>query len=206
MAYSISVSSNELESAVGLDFEYLSNEFRIVRICRFQCIGWILDAVAKVEHEARSGSTWTNPEESVKALMRFPCVPENLARKLIVAESTEEKFNLVWNYISDDEKNTAITINFNHYHNFWPGFQLYARMITLHMAKTLEKEDLKEKIEQLIENSTNSPSVNPESTTSPDIKIEYIYYDNLKNNASRMVVYEIIKSPLPAEFSDDIPY
>lgn len=208
MAYSISVGSNELESAVTLDFEYLSNEYRVVKVCRFQCIGWVLDAVAKVEHEVRSGSFWTNPEESVNALMQFPCVPENLARKLIATESTEEKFNLVWNYISDDEKNTAITINFNHYHNFWPGFQLYARMITLHMANTPEQEDLKEKIEQLksqlIDSSNNPPlfTNNPVSTTSSDIKIEHIYYDN----KSRIVTYDTKNPPLLTEFPDDIPY
>lgn len=206
MAYSITVSSNEHESAVGLDFEYLSDEYKVVRVCRFQCIGWVLDAVAQVEHEARSGSVWTNPEESVKALMQFPCIPEHLARELIAAESTEEKLNLVWNYISDDEKNTAITINFDYYHNFWPSFQLYSRIIALHMTNTSKQEDLKEKMEHLkSETTTNSNFLhpiknNPANPIHPNTKIKYIYYDN----SSRIVIYDIPKPPLTTEYPDYI--
>lgn len=56
MAYSIDITINENSSAVSLDFKYLSDEFRIVKICRFQCIGWILDAVSQVEAEVQNGA------------------------------------------------------------------------------------------------------------------------------------------------------
>jgi len=83
MTYPIHTITNETSSAVFLDFKYLSDEFKIVRICRFQCIGWILDAVSQVEIEVENGAIWMNPEASVPALMKLPNIREALAKNII---------------------------------------------------------------------------------------------------------------------------
>ncbi|WP_060613668.1 MULTISPECIES: hypothetical protein [Pseudomonas] len=172
MAYIISITTDELNLRVSLNFNSLSNEFRIVKICRLQCIGWILHVVSQVEVEVKQGAMWTNPEASVHALMKFADIPEHLARKLIVSDSTIEKFNLAWNHISDTEKNRAITINFDYFDNFWPGFQIYANAIALHTANTQELDNLKEEVkhphfEQTLSftSQTLAPNISMESST-----------------------------------------
>ncbi|WP_426217852.1 hypothetical protein [Pseudomonas sp. DWRC2-2] len=149
MAYSINISASEISSAVFLEFKHLSDEFRIVKICRFQCIGWILDAISKVEEEVKNGAIWVNPEVSVQALVEFAKIPEVLAKEIIASDSRDEIFNLAWNNLSDEEKNTAITVNFTYHRNFWLGFETYAKAITLHLANTKKTKDLEEKVQQL---------------------------------------------------------
>lgn len=112
MAYSIDVAISENSSAVSLKFQYLSDEFRIVKICRFQCIGWILDAVSKVEEEVQNGAIWVNPEASVRALVDSPKIPESLAKTIITANSYSERFELAWNYITDEEKKHGLNGEF----------------------------------------------------------------------------------------------
>lgn len=159
MAYSINLVTNETSSAVFLEFEYLSDEFKIVKICRFQCIGWILDAVSQVEVEVLNGAIWMNPEASVNALIKFPKIPEALAKNIISSNSKYERFNLAWNYITDEEKNSAITVNFDYYHNFWPNFQIYAKAFALHLVNTQHIDDLRGKAIQL-KNELQQSSIN----------------------------------------------
>lgn len=149
LSYSIQKCSNEHESLIYLNFDGYSNEFKITTICRFQCIGWILDAVMQLEHELTNGATWMNPESTVKTLMHLTSLPEVLARKLILASYVNERFLLVWDHLTDDEKNTALTVNFDYYHNFWPSFQLYASAISLHLANTSNLNDYKKKANDL---------------------------------------------------------
>jgi len=197
---------NENSSCVSLDFNHISEEFRIVRICRFQCIGWILGAVSQTEVEVNNGATWINPEASVQALMEIPHVPEYLARKLIASGSTEERFNLTWNYIDDDEKNTAITINFDHYNNFWPGFQFYAKAIALHIANTQRPNEFKVKVKELECQLTNSLATQtpaqdtPMESSTSNLPIDYIENPRYHtNNNDRQVIY---KSPLTPSYDD----
>ena len=212
MTYSISVCINEISSSVFLDFERLSEEFRIVRICRFQCIGWILSAVDQVEFEVQNGATWVNPEESVKALMRFPDIPEYLARKLIASGSKNEQFSLVWDFLSDAEKNEAITVNFDYYHNFWPGFQLYATAISLQIANTQQLDKLKKGCERLNEEIQSSLTIRvpilsmPDESFTPIAPINYIENKRFHSGSTdREVVYELPPRPL-CEDPEDIPY
>lgn len=212
MTYSISVCINENSSAVFLNFERLSEEFRIVRICRFQCIGWILSAVAQVEVEVQNGATWHNPEESVKALMRFPDIPEYLARKLIASGRRNEQFMLVWDFLSDAEKNEAITVNFDYYHNFWPGFQLYATAIALQIANTQQLDKLKIQCERLndefkssLNNRVPILSVSDENFT-PIAPINYIENRRFHSDSTdREVIYEL-PPRAPSGDPEDIPY
>ncbi len=197
MTYSIEVCINENSSSVFLNFERISEEFRIVRCCRFQCIGWILSAVAQVEVEVQNGATWVNPEESVKALMRFPVIPEYLARKLIASGSKSEQFSLVWNFLSDAEKNEAITVNFDYFHNFWPEFQLYATAISLQIANTQQLGELKKKCERLNDEIQSSLTIRmpalslPENST-PIAQINYIQNKRFHSDSrDREVVYEL---------------
>ncbi len=205
MAYSINICINENTSAVFLEFNYLSNEYRIVRICRFQCIGWILDAVSQVEVEVQNGATWMNPEASVDALMRFPKIPESLARRLIATDSKDERFDLAWNHISDEEKNTAITVNFDYYHNFWPRFHSYAKAIALHVANTQQLNDFREKALNLERDLRQSSTIRTQiadtliENVTPTSSIHCI--ENKRwhsNNNGRQVIY----NPIPPSPSD----
>lgn len=218
MTYSISVCMNEHSTEVSLDFERISEEFRIVRICRFQCIGWILSAVAQVEKEVQNGATWHNPEESVKALMRFPDIPEDLARKLIASGRRNEQFLLVWDFLSDAEKNEAISVNFDYYHNFWPGFQLYATAIAIQIANTHQPDELKMQCERLndefksdLNNRVPNPSVSAANLT-PIARISYIENKRFYSGTTdREVVYELPPRALcealgNLEDLEDIPY
>ncbi|VVP42350.1 hypothetical protein PS900_04936 [Pseudomonas fluorescens] len=212
MTYSISVCINENSSSAFLNFERISEEFRIVRYCRFQCIGWVLSAVAQVEVEVQNGATWVNPEESVKALMRFPKIPENLARKLIASDSQSEQFSLVWDFLSDAEKNEAITVNFDYFHNFWPGFQLYATAISLQIANTQQLEKLKKGCERLNDEIQSSLTIRapilsmPNENLTPIAPIKYIENKRYHSDSTgREVVYELPPRAL-CEDLGDIPF
>ena len=212
MTYSIEVCINENSSAVFLNFERISDEFRIVRYCRFQCIGWILSAVAQVEAEVQHGATWENPEESVKALMQFPDIPEYLARRLIASGSKSEQFSLVWNFLSDTEKNEAITVNFDYSHNFWPGFQLYATAISLQIANTQQLDELKKKCERLNDEVQSSltakvPALSmPDENVTPIAPINYIENKRFHSDSTgREVVYELPARAICGD-PEDIPY
>jgi len=209
MTYSISVCINENSSSVFLNFERISEEFRIVRYCRFQCIGWVLSAVAQVEVEVQNGATWVNPEESVKALMRFPKIPENLARKLIASDSQSEQFSLVWDFLSDAEKNEAITVNFDYFHNFWPGFQLYATAISLQIANTQKLEKLKKGCERLNDEIQSSLTIRapilsmPNENLTPIAPIKYIENKRYHSDSTgREVVYELPPRALCEDLGD----
>lgn len=204
MTYSISVCINENSSAVFLSFERLSEEFRIVRHCRFQCIGWILSAVAQVEVEVQNGATWVNPEESVKALMRFSHIPEYLARKLIASGRKNEQFSLIWDFLSDAEKNEAITVNFDYFHNFWPDFQLYATAIALQIANTHQLDELKKECERLndeLENGLRVPILSiPNETLTP---IEPINHIKNKRFHSESTDREVVCESPPRALCED---
>lgn len=184
-----------------------------MKICRFQCIGWILDAVSQVEVEVQNGATWMNPEASVGALMRFPKIPESLARRLIATDSKDERFDLAWNHISDEEKNTAITVNFDYYHNFWPRFQSYAKAIALHVANTQQLNDLREKVLNLERDLRQSSTIR---TQTADTLIENVTpissihcIENKRwhsNNNGRQIIYNPIPTPPSDECSEDILY
>ncbi|MHC8383978.1 hypothetical protein [Pseudomonas sp. LB3P14] len=198
MSYEISVYIDELQAAVSLDFKCLSDEYRITKICRLQCIGWMLDTVEKVEEQLQLGCTWTNPEDTIESMERLAGIPKQLARKIIAANNRNEKFDLVWNYISDEEKNLAITVDFNASHNFWPGFQLFCHAIIVHLANTNETEDLQSKIRFFENNSKTSPSPLPNSST-PEITdnpISYIEIDmQCGSRGFRKVVYDTAQPP-----------
>ncbi|CAI8902368.1 hypothetical protein [Pseudomonas sp. IT-P218] len=218
MTYSIEVCINENSSSVFLNFERISEEFRIVRHCRFQCIGWVLSAVAQVEAEVQNGATWVNPEESVKALMRFPVIPEYLARKLIASGSQSEQFSLVWDFLSDAEKNEAITVNFDYFHNFWPGFQLYATAISLQIANTQQLDELKKKCERLNDEVQRSLTIRapilsmPDESFTPIAPINHIGNKRFHSDSTdREVVYEsppraLCEDAEDPEDPEDIPF
>lgn len=212
MTYSIEVCINENSSAAFLNFERLSEEFRIVRYCRFQCIGWVLSAVAQVEVEVQNGATWVNPEESLKALMRFPNIPEYLARKLIASGRRNEQFALVWEFLSDEEKNEAITVNFDYFHNFWPGFQLYATAFALQIANTQQLAELERQCNRLNDEVKSSSTIRlpilsvPDDNFTPIAPINHIENKRFHSDSTdREVVYEL-PPRTPSGDPEDIPF
>lgn len=105
--------------------------------------------MSQVEIEVENGAIWMNPEELVHALIKFPNIPEALAKNIIANTSKYERFNFAWNHITDEEKSIAITINFDYYHNFLPNFQFYSKAFSLHVASTQNIDDLRKKAIQL---------------------------------------------------------
>jgi hypothetical protein len=177
--------------------------------------------VNQVEVEVQNGATWRNPEESVKALMRFPDLPEYLARKLIASGSRSEQFSLVWDFLSDTEKNEAITVNFDYYHNFWPAFQLYATAIALQIANTQQLDELKKGCERLNDEIKSSSTIRvpilsiPDESFTPTAPINRIENKRFHSaSTDREVVYELPPRALceaPEDLEDpedpeNIPY
>lgn len=159
----------------------------------------------QVEHELTNGATWMNPESTVKTLMHLACLPEVLARKLISTSYVNERFLLVWEHLTDNERNTALTVNFDYYHNFWPNFQLFATAISLHLANTSNLNDYKKKADDLASEmqKQSAPTLKPNSLSEENLRpITMISFESAYQTKK-----EITYKPEPNlsldEFSDE---
>ncbi|WP_414155221.1 hypothetical protein [Pseudomonas sp. BNK-43-a] len=126
MAYDISISFMELQALAKVTIFGVSEFHKSVQISQFQCVGWLLEIDRAVKRKIEK--EWIlNPDYATEALVRVARLSEQAASELMGLASLQEQFEYVWSYIGEDERKTAIHMNFEHYDNFWPGFDVYSR-------------------------------------------------------------------------------
>ena len=126
MSYDISISFMEVQALAKVTIFGASEHSKSARISQFQCIGWILEIDRTVK--SKIDEEWlTNPEYATEALVRIGGLSEQAAAELMKKSSLQDQFEYVWSYIGDSEREIAIHMNFEHFDNFWPGFDAYSR-------------------------------------------------------------------------------
>ena len=127
MSYCITVSYLEKESVAHVKVYGTSEEFRSVRISQFQCIGWLLGIF---DHAKRlvGDDGILNAEYEQEALERVGGLAASHATKLLTLKLIMDRFVYVWDIISEEEREVARLMNFDHFDNFWPDFDTYSVM------------------------------------------------------------------------------
>ncbi|MFJ7789314.1 hypothetical protein [Pseudomonas sp. NPDC096925] len=125
MSYTIDMCFMEGQSVAKVTIHGISELYKSVRTSQFQCIGWILEITRLVKSKVDGGSV-VNPEYAVQALINIGGLSEIQAEELMLIQDVEGQFRYVWSCLDETERECAIHMNFDHYDNFWPGFDYYS--------------------------------------------------------------------------------
>jgi hypothetical protein len=122
--YIIHIEYREGQELAWVEINGLSEESRSARKCRFQTIGWILDVVDTV-HNKTHPDNLLNESFALDALIKYAKMDAKSAEQLLVAKNWRKRFEVVWEHLDDFEREEAVTLNYNYWDNYWPGFDTY---------------------------------------------------------------------------------
>lgn len=125
MSYEIDTCFMEGQSVAKVTIHGISEFYKSVQISQFQCIGWILNITRIVDSKVDADDV-VNPEYAVQALINIGGLSDIQAEKLMLIKDVAGQFRYVWSCLDDAERECAIHMNFDHYDNFWPGFDYYS--------------------------------------------------------------------------------
>jgi hypothetical protein len=122
--YVIHIEYREAQELAWVEINGLSNESRSARNCRFQTIGWILEIVDTV-HSKTDPRNLLDDSYAVDALIKYAKMDTESAASLLAAKNWRERFEVVWQNLNDLEREEAVTLNYEYWNNYWPGFDTY---------------------------------------------------------------------------------
>jgi hypothetical protein len=122
--YIIHIEYREGQELAWVEINGFSEESRSARICRFQTIGWILDIVDTV-HNKTHPDNLLDESFAVDALNKYAKMDTKSAKQLLVAKNWRKRFEVVWQDLNDREREEAVTLNYDYWDNYWPGFDTY---------------------------------------------------------------------------------
>lgn len=122
--YIIHIEYREGQELAWVEINGFSEESRSARKCRFQTIGWILDIVDTV-HDKTHPDNLLNESFALDALIKYAKMDATSGEKLLVAKNWRKRFEVVWQSLDDLEREEAVTLNYDYWDNYWPGFDTY---------------------------------------------------------------------------------
>lgn len=125
MSYFIDTCFMEGQSIAKVTIRRESEFYKSVQISQFQRIGWLLGIIRLVASKVDVDEV-VNPEYASQALIGIGGLNAYQAEELLQIQDVAGQFRYVWSCIDDTEKECAIHMNFEHYDNFWPGFDYYS--------------------------------------------------------------------------------
>jgi hypothetical protein len=124
MSYIIHIEHREKEVLAWVEILSLSEESKSARLCRFQTIGWILGIVDTVHKEAGAMNV-LDDSFAAEALINYAKLDPFAAAKLLTAPNWRKRFEAAWEVLTDSEREDAVTLDYDYWDNFWPGFDSY---------------------------------------------------------------------------------
>ena len=122
--YIIHIEYREGQELAWVEINGFSEESRSARKCRFQTIGWILDIVDTV-HNKTHPDNLLNESFALDALIKYAKMDATFGEQLLVAKNWRKRFEVVWQNLDDLEREEAVTLNYDYWDNYWPGFDTY---------------------------------------------------------------------------------
>lgn len=122
--YVIHIEYRDEQELAWVEISGLSEESRSARTCRFQTIGWILGIVDTV-HQKTHPDNLLNDDYALDALIKYAKMDADSAASLLVAKNWRKRFEVVWQDLNDLEREDAVTLNYDYWDNYWPGFDTY---------------------------------------------------------------------------------
>lgn len=126
MSFEISVSYMEGQALAKVEITGLSFESRSARKCRFQCVGWILD-IARTAYDKVDPIYIVNPDFVQEALVRIVRMDTETAEKIVSAPDWRRRFEITWAWLDEQERDEALYLDYDQWHNYWPGFDMFNR-------------------------------------------------------------------------------
>jgi hypothetical protein len=123
-AYIIHIEHREEQDLAWVEINYLSQESRSARRCRFQTIGWILDIVDMVNAKV-DPRCLADEEYAKKALIKFAKLDEASADQLLNSRDWRRRFETAWQQLNNDERDEALYLDYDYWDNYWPGFDSF---------------------------------------------------------------------------------
>jgi hypothetical protein len=122
--YIIHIEYREGQELAWVEIHGLSEESRSARKCRFQTIGWILDIVDTV-HSKTDPLNLLDDSYALNALIDYAKMDNESAALLLAARNWRKRFETAWGNLDDLEREEAVTLNYDYWDNYWPGFDTY---------------------------------------------------------------------------------
>ncbi|RLU08388.1 hypothetical protein CS078_15985 [Pseudomonas prosekii] len=145
MSYVIHIEHREIQEFAWVEITGFSEEFRSARKCRFQTIGWILDIVDTV-HNKVGAVNLLDDDYAINALIKYAKMDSDSAARLLAAPNWRKRFETAWEVLDDLEREEAVTLDYDYWHNFWPGFDTYnctlRRFLTNYRPQILDTSSL----------------------------------------------------------------
>ena len=127
-SYIIHIEHREEQTLTWVEIKGLSTESRSARSCRFQTIGWILSIVDTVNRKVDPIDAPDN-DYALNALIDYAKMDPESAANLLAARDWRRRFEAAWQTLSDLEREEAITLDYDLWDNYWPGFDSYNRTL-----------------------------------------------------------------------------
>lgn len=128
MSYVIHIEHRETQVLAWVEVLGFSEESRSARICRFQTIGWILEIVDTV-HKKAGPMNILDDSYATDALIKYAKMDPDAAAELLAAPNWRERFEAAWEVLTDLEREDAVTLDYDYWDNYWPGFDSYNRTL-----------------------------------------------------------------------------
>lgn len=124
VSYIIHIEHREKEVLAWVEILGFSEESKSARICRFQTIGWILEIVDTV-HKKAGAMNMLDESFAANALIKYAKMDPLAAAELLAAPNWRNRFEAAWEVLTDLEREDAVTLDYDYWDNFWPGFETY---------------------------------------------------------------------------------
>lgn len=120
-SYIIHIEHREEQTLTWVEINGLSTESRSARRYRFQTIGWILSIVDTVNRKV-DPSDVVDDDYAINALINYAKMDPESAANLLAARDWRRRFEAAWQTLNDLEREEAITLDYDFWDNYWPGF------------------------------------------------------------------------------------
>lgn len=122
--YVIHIEYREEQELAWVEIHGLSEESRSARKCRFQTIGWILGIIDTAQEKTHP-SNLLDESFAFDALIKYAKMDTKSAKQLLAEKSWRKRFEVAWQDLNDREREEAVTLNYDYWDNYWPGFDTY---------------------------------------------------------------------------------
>jgi hypothetical protein len=127
-AYIIHIEHREEQTLAWVEINGLSNESKSALHCRFQTMGWILSIVDTVNRKVDPNDV-LDDDYATNALTNYAKMDPESAANLLAARDWRRRFEAAWQTLNDLEREEAITLDYDLWDNYWPGFDTYNRSL-----------------------------------------------------------------------------